>query len=365
MATTTLHDVLAKGCEAGASDYHLREGYAVVLRIDGRLNELDFEFTSELMDQLLPQIASEKNLATFEETGDADFAFLEDGVGRFRANLHRERNRRALSLRHVKDTVPSSKDLGLLPQVTQLAESKNGIIFVTGTTGSGKSTTLGCMVEHLNSEDSRHIITIEDPIEYAFKDKGCLIEQREVGLDCISFDSALIHALRQDPDVLMIGEMRNRETFETTLSAAETGHLVLTTLHTRDAAQSIHRILDMYPQDERESVCKSLALTLQGIICQRLVRRATGKGLVPALEILINTPVIQRLLQDVKLEKLSQAIENGRPDGMITLNQHLLQLVNDGDISEETALSISDNPKALQMNMKGIFLSAEGGILGG
>lgn len=364
MAKTALHSILQAGFEAGASDYHLREGHPVILRIDGRLNQLDVDFTPDLIEQTLPQIATESIMERFRENGDADFAFTEDGVGRFRVNLHRERGRRAMALRFVKDEIPSAADLGMPPIVPKLAEEKNGIIFVTGTTGSGKSTTLGCMVEHINENDSRHIITIEDPIEFAFYDKGCVIEQREVGLDCISFESALIHAMRQDPDVLMIGEMRTRSTFETALAAAETGHLVMTTLHTRDAAQSIYRILDMYPQQEREAVCKSLSNTLHAVVCQRLLRRATGKGLVPALEVMINTPVVSRILGEMDLGKLERAIENGRPDGMITRNQHLLQLVNDGEITEEIALGASDNAKALEMNLKGIFLSSDGGILG-
>ena len=364
MEQTALHSILQAGFDAGASDYHLREGHPVILRIDGRLNQLDVDFTPDLLNQTLPQIVNDAMMERFREIGDVDFAFHEPGVGRFRANLHRERGRRVLALRFVKDDIPSAPDLGLLPIIPQLAEEKNGIIFVTGTTGSGKSTTLGCMIEHINEVDSRHIITIEDPIEFAFHDRGCVIEQREVGLDCVSFDSALVHAMRQDPDVLMIGEMRNRATFETALTAAETGHLVLTTLHTRDAAQSIYRILDMYPHGEREAVCKSLSQTLHAVVCQRLLRQATGKGLVPALEVMINTPVVERLLGEMKADKLARAIENGRPDGMITLNQHLLQLVNDGDITEETALGASDNPRALEMNLKGIFLSADGGILG-
>lgn len=363
MEQTALHSILQAGAESGASDWHLREGFPAILRIDGRLHQLDVDFTPDLLDRTLPNITSETILEQFHKTGDADFAFHEEGVGRFRANLHRERGRRALALRYVKDTIPPARELGLLETIPPIAESRNGIIFVTGTTGSGKSTTLGCMIEHINETNSRHIITIEDPIEFAFYDKNCVIEQREVGLDCIDFDSALIHAMRQDPDVIMIGEMRTRETFETALTAAETGHLVMTTLHTKSAAQAIYRILDMYPHGEREAVCKSLGDALRAVVCQRLLRRATGKGLVPALEVLVNTPVVHRLLGEMKLDKLDRAIESGRPDGMLSLNQHLLELVNNGEITEETALAASDHPKALEMNMKGIFLSADGGII--
>jgi twitching motility protein PilT len=244
-----------------------------------------------------------------------------------------------------------------------IAESNNGIVFVTGTTGSGKSTTMAAMIAHLNTHKREHIITIEDPIEYTFTDNTCFIEQREVGLDAINFESALIHSLRQDPDVIVIGEMRNRETFETALTAAETGHLVISTLHTKDAAQSILRILDMFPNEEREPVRKSLSGALRAIICQRLLPKVSGKGVVPANEILINTPIVRKLIFENRLNKLSQAIEAGEEDGMMTFNSCLLRLVNEGLVSEETALHFSDNPQALRMNFKGIFLSDSGGII--
>jgi twitching motility protein PilT len=236
-------------------------------------------------------------------------------------------------------------------------------VFVTGTTGSGKSTTMAAMIAHLNSHKREHIITIEDPIEYTFKDNTCFIEQREVGLDAINFESALVHSLRQDPDVIVIGEMRNRETFETALTAAETGHLVISTLHTKDAAQSILRILDMYPSEEREPVRKSLSGALRAIICQRLPPKASGKGVVPANEILVNAPIVRKLIFENRLEKLGQAIEAGQEDGMMSFNVCLLRLVNDGLVSEETALQFSDNPQALRMNFKGIFLSDSSGII--
>lgn len=364
MAITVLHDVLWTGVQEGASDWHLCEGRNAVLRISGQLVELAFSIDGGVFDQFIEETMSRRLKTIFEETGDADFAFEEDGTGRFRANLHRQRGLRGLTLRHVKSVIPSSSTLGLPPTIPKLAESRNGIIFVTGTTGSGKSTTLGAMVEHLNSLVPKHIITIEDPIEYAFADKRCVIEQREVGLDANTFESALVHALRQDPDIMVIGEMRSRDTFETALAAAETGHLVMTTLHTKDAAQSIHRILDMYPHAQREAVCKSLGDTLRAIICQRLIARAAGSGVRPAVEIMVNTPTVRRLLREMQLEKLPQAIVAGREDGMLSLNQHLLDLVNEGEITEEVALDASDSPKALEMNLRGIFLSAEGGIIG-
>ncbi|MBT3379825.1 MAG: PilT/PilU family type 4a pilus ATPase [Lentisphaerae bacterium] len=361
MAASLLHDILATGVTENASDWHIREDSNPRLRIDGVLVEIDFCTTKEFLDDAMKQVAEEIHWKSYEETGDADFAFEEDNVGRFRANLHKQRGKMALTLRHVKSETPNLSGLGLPEIVKNIAENKNGIVFVTGTTGSGKSTTLAGMIGHMNEHLNRHIITIEDPIEYTFEDGTCTIEQREVGLDSVSFESALIHVLRQDPDAIIIGEMRSRTTFETALTAAETGHLVMTTLHTQTAAQSILRILDMYPNEERDSVRKSLASSLRAIICQRLVPKATGQGVVPAIEVLINTPIVQKLIQENRLEKLNTAIDGGEEDGMISFNRCLLQLVNSASITEEAAMRISDSPQALEMNLKGIFLSSGGG----
>ncbi len=358
---TVLHDILATGVAENASDWHIREGSNVGLRVDGTLIEVDFATDRKFLEQAIEQMTAENHRRDFLEHGDSDFALAEDGVGRFRVNLHRQRGMIAMTFRHVKGEIPVVENIGLPKVLRKIAENHNGIVLVTGTTGSGKSTTLAAMIGHMNAHMNRHIITIEDPIEYNFPDQQCIIEQREVGIDCSTFDSALIHALRQDPDVIVVGEMRNRESFETALTAAETGHLVMTTLHTKDAAQSILRLLDMYPNEERESVRKSLAESLRAIICQRLVPRATGKGVVPVNEILINTPIVEKLLDEGRLGKLGQAIEGGGEDGMMSFNSRLLALVNDGVITEEVALATSDNPSALKMNLKGIFLSDAGG----
>ncbi len=365
MVRSILHDILATGVEEGASDWHIREGRPVGLRIDQRLVELDFITDSEFLHQAVRQILTPAKLQTYEVTGDADFAFEEEEVGRFRANLHRQRGMMALTLRFVKGSVPPLAELGLPDMILRVAERPRGIIIVTGTTGSGKSTTLACMIEHMNATMNRHIVTIEDPIEYSFEDDQCIIEQREVGLDTESFTSALVHVLRQDPDVIVIGEMRDRITFETAVTAAETGHLVMTTLHTQTAAQSLIRLLDLYPEEERESIRRTLAVSLCGIICQRLVPKAIGKGVVPAVEIMINTPIVSKLIAEDRLGKLTSAIEGGEDDGMLSFNRCLLDLINRGEISEDAALAASSNPQALQMNLKGIFLSTDsGGIIG-
>ena len=364
MVRSVLHDILEIGVKENASDWHIREDANVGLRIDGKLVDVDFRCTRPFLDDAIRQIATPVHIDEFNRTGDSDFAFEEEGGGRFRANLHKQRGKTALTLRFVKGQVPEIKELGLPEAIGQIAESNNGIVLVTGTTGSGKSTTLAGMIRHINNKLDRHIITIEDPIEYVFADDKCVIEQREVGLDAITFQSALIHVLRQDPDIIVIGEMRDRTTFETALTAAETGHLVFTTLHTTNAAQSIMRVLDLYPNDERDAIRKSLATSLQAIISQRLVVKATGTGVVPAVEILTNSPIVHKLIYENKLDKLDQAIEAGHEDGMISLNRFLLGLVNAGTITEEAALETSDNREALQMNLKGIFLSTDrGGII--
>lgn len=362
---TGLHDILMTGVQAGASDWHIRQDSTVGLRIDGTLGEVDFVTDGEFLRTALQDAMSSALWDQYEKTGDADFALEEEDVGRFRVNLHKQRGLMSLTLRHVKGDVPPIQALGLPEIILNVADSPRGIIIVTGTTGSGKSTTMACMIEHMNATSGRHIVTIEDPIEYAYKDNKCIIEQREVGLDAISFESALMHVLRQDPDVIVIGEMRDRTTFETALAAAETGHLVMTTLHTQTAPQSLNRILDMYTQEERDAIRKGLSTTLRAIICQRLVPRASGKGVVPAVEVMINAPIVRKLISENRIDRISTAIEGGAEDGMMSFNQCLLELVNNGLITEESAMAASNNPQALQMNLSGIFLSSDkGGIVG-
>ena len=363
MPKTIFHEVLLTGVQEGASDWHIREGSDVGLRVDGVLVAVDFSTPRPLLEQFIKEILPPSLKTPFDMTGDADFAFQEEGVGRFRANLHRQRGMLGLTLRYVKGKVPDRLELGLPEILQKISEAKNGIVFVTGATGSGKSTTLAYMIEHMNETMNHHIITIEDPIEYSFADNKCIIEQREIGIDSISFESALIHALRQDPDVIVVGEMRSRATVETALSAAETGHLVLSTLHTTTASQTILRVLDMFPHSEREAVRRSIASSISAIICQRLVPRASGKGVIPAMEILLATPIVQKLITENKMEKLPMAIEAGVEDGMMSFNRSLLLLANDGMITEEAALAASNNPEALKMNLNGIFLNTDGGSL--
>ncbi|MBO7620791.1 MAG: PilT/PilU family type 4a pilus ATPase [Victivallales bacterium] len=355
-------DILKYAVAQGASDLHVREGKFVRLRVHARLVETNIMTDSYFFEKSFEQIIPEGRFDIYKKEGDLDFAWEEEGVGRFRVNLHRQRGNSAYTFRYVKGRAPTIKEVNLPEILKKIASFRNGIIFVTGTTGSGKSKTMAAMLDYINNTSEQHVITIEDPIEYTFQDNRSFFEQREIGLDASSFDSALIHALRQDPDIIMVGEMRNRETFETALAAAETGHMVLTTLHTKDAAQSISRILDMFPLEERDSIRKSISECLQAIVCQRLAPRAIGQGVVPINEILINTSIVKKLIFDNQLEKVPQAIAGGEEEGMMSFNQCLLKLAKNGDITEETALRFSDTPQQLQMNLKGIFLSS-GGII--
>jgi twitching motility protein PilT len=266
-------------------------------------------------------------------------------------------------MRYVRTQVPSFEDLGLLPQIKKLAESPRGILLVAGSTGCGKSTTLAAMLEHINANFKKHVITLEDPIEFVFEDNQSIIEQREVGLDTLSFHHALKNVLRQDPDIIMIGEMRDALSFTAAMSAADTGHLVLSTLHTTNAALSVTRILDFFRADEREQVRRQIAGCLQGVVCQRMVTSVTGT-MTPALEIMINTPTVRKLVEENRLDKLGAAIETGMDDGMLSFNQSLFQLVKDGKVTQKEALAKASNPQALEMNFKGIFLDEGRRILG-
>jgi twitching motility protein PilT len=297
-----------------------------------------------------------------DDEREVDFSYFIPEVGRFRTNLFQQRGQWCLAMRHVKTHVASFEQLGLLEQIKQIAEAPRGIVLVAGATGCGKSTTLAAMLEHINGNFKKHVVTLEDPIEFVFEDNQCVIEQREVGLDTQSFHHALRNILRQDPDIIMIGEMRDDISFAAAMSAADTGHLVLSTLHTTNAAQSIIRILDFFKADEREQVRRQLAATLRGVICQRMITTVQNT-MTPALEILINSPLVRKMIEDNRLDKLAAVIETSADDGMITFNQSLFNLVKSGKVSEKEALAKASNPQALEMNFKGIFLNEGGRIV--
>ena len=357
-AKTALHDILEMAVNAGASDIHVKEFSAVAVRIDGKIVYSDFVATTEFIHSFIDQLVSDKQRRILEETGDLDLSHREEGVGRFRVNIHRQRTYTSIALRYVKNDIRSFKELGLPEALKQISSTHRGIVIVTGTTGSGKSTTLAAMLDQINDTRTDHVITIEDPIEYEFLDKKSFFEQREVGIDTESFQSALKHAMRQDPDVIMVGEMRDRVSFEAALQASDTGHLVLTTLHASNAAQTINRILDLFEKNEQEPIREALAINLIAVISQRLCPRANGNGRVPICEILLNTPIVTKLIQEDRLDRLPAAIAAGKGDGMMTFNQCLLDHIDRGIITEEDAFKNSDNPEQLKMNLEGIFLNA-------
>ena len=265
-------------------------------------------------------------------------------------------------MRYVKTKVPSFKELNLPEQLGSIAKAERGIILVTGPTGCGKSSTLAAMVQYINENEKCHIITLEDPIEYIFEDKQSIIEQREIGLDTLSFERALVHVMRQDPDVIMIGEMRDSQSFMAALAAADTGHLVITTLHTTTASSAIGRTLDFFPAHERDQIRRQIASNLRAVVCQRLVPSIAG-SVVPAVEIMINSPTVRKFLEQNLLDKLAAAIETSTDGGMQTFNQALFNLVKAKAITEEEALNKATNPEALKMNFRGIFLDESRRIL--
>lgn len=356
--------ILKLAVDGGASDVHLKIGTPVVFRINRQLIAIESPLpTEEWMNNVVKHITPPHLQKRLEEEREVDFSYFSPGIGRFRTNLFQQRGSFCLAMRFVKTNVPSFEELGLLPQIKKIAESPRGIVLVAGSTGSGKSTTLAAMIEHINAHFKKHIVTMEDPIEYVFEDNQSVLEQREVGLDTLSFEHALKHVLRQDPDIIMVGEMRDATSFTAAMSAADTGHLVLSTLHTTNASQSISRILDFFKAEEREQIRRQLAGTLRAVVCQRMVSTVTG-AVTPALEILINTPTVKKLLEENRLDKLPAAIETSIDDGMLNFNQALFQLVKDGTVSQKEALAKASNPQALEMNFKGIFLDEGRRILG-
>jgi twitching motility protein PilT len=357
------YKILKTAVDGGASDVHLKISTPVVFRIHRELIAIECPYpTEEWMNKVVAQVTPPHLRKRLEDEREIDFSYFVPSIGRFRTNLFQQRGQWCLAMRYVKTHVPSFQELGLLEQIKHIAESPRGIVLVSGSTGCGKSTTLAAMIEHINASYKKHIITLEDPIEYVFEDNQSVVEQREVGLDTLSFHHALVHILRQDPDIIMIGEMRDDISFSAAMSAADTGHLVLSTLHTTNASQSISRILDFFNADEREQIRRQLAGTLQAVICQRMVPTIAG-AMTPALEIMINTPTVRKLIEENRLDKLPAAIETGGDDGMINFNQALFNLVKQGKVTEKEALAKASNPQALEMNFKGIFLDESRRIL--
>ncbi len=346
--------LLKRIVERGASDLHLKVATPPILRIDGRLvPQTDFQPCSkEDLTAVLDKVTNEEQRTAFAQVRELDCAYSVPGVARFRVNVLQQRGTMGFAFRLVPFKIPSLDELGLPAICKDLVLKPRGLILVTGPTGSGKSTTMAAMMDHLNRTASKNIITIEDPIEFLHKDQRCIINQRDLGDDTKSFSAALVHALRHDPDVIAVGEMRDLETIATALMAAETGHLVLGTLHTTDAPQTIDRIIDIFPSQQQRQIRLQLSQVLEAVLTQALLPRADGKGRVAALEILIPTTAVRNLIREERLHELYGVMQIGSKDGMVTLDQSLADLVHRGTVAIDVAMEVSSNPKRLRAQVE-------------
>jgi twitching motility protein PilT len=353
-----LNEMLKVASEKLASDVHLKVGVAPVLRIDGRLTALQEmgRLSRDWMLETILGIMNPHQKEQFIKNHDLDLAYSVPGLGRFRVNVYQQRGTVGAVFRVIPMKVLTVKELNLPDVVQDLSLEPRGLILVTGTTGSGKSTSLAGMIDHINSSRNAHIMTIEDPIEYLHRDRMSLLNQREVGFDTNTFSDALRHALRQDPDVIMVGEMRDHETISTALVAAETGHMVMSTLHTSDATETINRIISVFPPHQQQQIRLQLATVLMGIISMRLVPRADGRGRVPAVEVLIATTIIRECVIDKERTKeIHDIIADGRSQyGMQTFDQALMDLYNKELITYEEAIRQCTNPDDFALKIKGI-----------
>lgn len=345
--------------DVGASDLHLRAGARPVVRIDGSLKQTQFDrLTPEDTAKIGLSFLNERQRRTFETRHEGDFSYSARGLARFRGNIFLQRGSVHIALRLVPAGTKTFEELNLPSILKKLAENVRGLILITGTTGSGKSTTLAAFINHINSTRAAHIITIEDPIEYLHVDNKSMISQRELEIDTLDYSAALRHVVRQDPDVLFIGEMRDLETVRAALTAAQMGTLVLSTIHTIDAVQTATRVVDMFPPYQQNQIRLQFADTLKGIVSQRLLPLASGKGRIPACEVLSATGLVKKLIEENKLNDIIDVMEQGEYYGMQTFNQSLLQLYNQGLIKLEDAIAAANKPEELMLRIRGI---AQGG----
>ena len=359
-----IEEILRLSVQKGASDVHLKAGIMPVIRKHGALRPLAANLpvlSGETIESIAFGLMTPMQQQKFNELQELDLGYGISGLGRFRINVFRQRGTIRLVIRNIPHAVPNVEQLCLPESLHKIASQERGLILVTGITGSGKSSTLAAMIDHINRTQNKHILTIEDPIEFLIRDRKSILTQRELGVDATSYSTALRAALRQDPDVILIGEMRDRETTEIALLAAETGHLVFSTLHTLDATESINRIVASFEPHHQHQVRLQLASVLRAVISQRLTRRKDNKGFVPAVEVMINTPRIRELIEDKDQSKsISTAIEEGRSAwGMQSFDQSLMQLVTKGIISLEEALRASSSPEDFKIRYSGINATEE------
>lgn len=362
--TTTLNnisydEILKQAAELGASDVHLKVGVVPVIRKLGVLRPLSqqsFPIMAEHMEKIVREALTTEEIQSLSKEYEVDKSYEIKDVARFRVNAFRQRNSTRFVIRIINQTVPQFEDLQLPSIIRKLAESERGLILVTGVTGSGKSTTLAAMINYINQNQHTHIVTLEDPIEYLIRDRKSIVSQRELGADMSSFASALRASLRQDPDVILVGEMRDKDTTETAILAAETGHLVFSTMHTLDAQETINRVIGLFPPHQQDQIRRQLAGVLKAIICQRLILRKDGNGMIPALEILVNNQRIKELIEDPeKTNQITDALAtSAKESGMQSFDQSLMRLVTKGYISVEEALKFATNPDNFFLKLKGI-----------
>jgi twitching motility protein PilT len=357
---TLIDDLLRLAVEHGASDIHLKTGRTALFRVDGALiaaemQPLKAEEINAFIDATLPKLF----VPTWQKDHQIDYAFdrIATGRGRYRVNAFYQRGTPSVVLRLVKSTPPSLKDIHLDPKLSELTEYRDGIVLVCGPTGSGKSSTLAALLRHLNETADLHVVTLEDPVEYIFADNLCSFSQREVGIDVPGFAPGLRAALRQDPDVVLIGEMRDRETFETALHAAETGHLVLSTLHAGSAQQAVQRLFEFFSPEELLSARRTIASCLRAVIVQTLVPRADGSGVMPACEVFRVDPLARSILSEGHFEKVPDLVDAGKESGSHPMNTDLYALVRSGAVNKAEALARSPNARALEMLLAGIQTS--------
>lgn len=346
----SIRDLLSQLIQMGGSDLHIVVGLPPMVRIDGKCGPLPSypPLNSDQTQALIYSVMKEEQIAEFEEEKECDLSFGVKGLSRFRLNVYRDRGSVVAAFRTIPFEIKSFEELGLPQVVAGLANRPNGLVLVCGPTGSGKSTTLAAIIDKINREREVHIITIEDPIEFIHRHNKAIVNQRELNADTKSFSAALRRVLRQDPDVILIGEMRDKETILSALTVAETGHLAFATLHTNDALQTINRIIDVFPAEQQDQVRTQLSFVLEGVVVQQLLPRADGQGRVMAMEIMLMNPAVRALIRSQKLQQIPSTIEISSGEGMMTMNQSLYRLYQRNIITYETALTQSSNPEGLQ-----------------
>ena len=357
--TEIINDLLKLAVESGASDVIIKSNKPGYVRLSGRLKAVEMDpITSPeahaWVDEHVPKVFRAK----WEDLGQIDFAYAVESIGRFRVNAFHQRGLVSIVFRHIKSSVPTFDQLGLqqaAAALIKLVQAKDGILLVCGATGSGKSSTMAAMMGWVNQHMDKHVVTIEDPIEYTFQDDKSLFQQREIGLDVPTFDLAIKSVLRQNPDIILIGEMRDRETFETAISAAETGHLVFSTMHAATVSQSLTRLFEFFPPEEQIQARRAIAGSLRGFICQKLIPALEGGGRVPTNEILTADAVVKNLILEGQFEKIQSIMEGSGDSNSFSFNKDIYRLIKEGKISKAEGLRFSPNPQALDMNLKGIF----------